>query len=60
MNHKPSRLRRFLRWLTPNGRQIHELGLTPDFEVLMTEDDIEAKRDVQLEKAIELLSMGEE
>ncbi|MEE8567697.1 MAG: S41 family peptidase [Anaerolineales bacterium] len=48
------------RWLTPNGQQIHELGLTPDFEVLLTEEDIEAERDVQLEKAIELLTLVEE
>jgi carboxyl-terminal processing protease len=48
------------RWLTPNRRQIHELGLTPDIEVLLTEEDIEAERDVQLEKAIELLTMVEE
>jgi len=48
------------RWLTPNGRQIHELGLTPDIEVLFTEEDIEAERDVQLEKAIELLTVVEE
>jgi len=48
------------RWLTPNGQQIHELGLTPDIEVLLTEEDIEAERDVQLEKAIELLTLVEE
>ena len=48
------------RWLTPNGQQIHEVGLTPDIELLLTEEDIEAERDVQLEKAIELLTIGEE
>jgi len=48
------------RWLTPNGQQIHEIGLTPDIEVLLTEEDIEAERDVQLEKAIELLTLVEE
>jgi len=47
------------RWYTPLGRQIHELGLTPDVEVLMTDEDIEANRDIQLEKAIELLIEGE-
>ena len=47
-------------WLTPNGKQIHEIGLTPDIEVLFTEEDIEAERDVQLEKAIELLTLVEE
>ncbi len=43
------------RWLTPNERQINELGLTPDIEVEITEEDIEAERDAQLEKAIEIL-----
>ncbi len=43
------------RWLTPNERQINELGLTPDIEVEITEEDITAERDTQLEKAIELL-----
>lgn len=46
------------RWLTPNERQINEVGLTPDFEVEITEEDIEAGRDPQLDKAIELL-LGE-
>ena len=44
------------RWLTPNGRSIHELGITPDVIVEMTEADREAKRDPQLDKAIELLT----
>jgi len=44
------------RWLTPNGRQIHEVGLEPDVVVERTEEDIEAERDPQLDKAIELLS----
>jgi carboxyl-terminal processing protease len=43
------------RWLTPNGRQIHEIGLQPDFTVPITEEDITAQRDPQLEKAIEVL-----
>jgi len=44
------------RWLTPKGRQINEVGLTPDVIVEITEADVEAGRDPQLEKAIELLS----
>lgn len=44
------------RWLTPDGRQIHETGLQPDFVVELTEEDIHAERDLQLEKAIELLT----
>ncbi|NLG96756.1 MAG: S41 family peptidase [Chloroflexi bacterium] len=44
------------RWLTPKGRQIHEVGLEPDIIVELTEEDYEAGRDPQLEKAIEILS----
>lgn len=44
------------RWLTPDGRQIHEVGLEPDVVVELTEEDFEAERDPQLDKAIELLS----
>ncbi len=43
------------RWLTPNERQINSLGLEPDYEIEITEEDIQAERDTQLEKAIELL-----
>jgi carboxyl-terminal processing protease len=44
------------KWRTPNERTIHELGLTPDYVVEMTEEDMEAKRDPQLDKALELLN----
>jgi carboxyl-terminal processing protease len=44
------------RWLTPDGLQIHETGLQPDFVIELTEEDIHAERDTQLEKAIELLT----
>ena len=43
------------KWLTPLERTIHEVGLAPDFEVDLTEDDFEAERDPQLDKAIEVL-----
>lgn len=43
------------RWLTPNGRTIHEIGLEPDIVVEMTEEDVAAERDPQLDKAIETL-----
>jgi carboxyl-terminal processing protease len=43
------------RWYTPNDRQIAEIGLAPDIEVLITEEDVEAERDPQLDKAIEIL-----
>jgi carboxyl-terminal processing protease len=42
--------------LTPNGRQIHEIGLQPDVAVELTEADIEAGLDPQLDKAVELLT----
>jgi carboxyl-terminal processing protease len=44
------------RWLTPNGRTIHDVGLEPDFVIEITDEDIENERDSQLEKAIELLT----
>jgi carboxyl-terminal processing protease len=46
------------RWYTPDGRSIEEEGLLPDVAVEITQDDITAGRDPQLDKAIELL-LGE-
>jgi carboxyl-terminal processing protease len=46
------------RWLTPKERQIHKVGLTPDVKVEITEDDIAAGRDPQLNKAVEILTQG--
>ncbi len=43
------------RWLTPNSRTIHEVGLTPDIEVEFTEEDFSTGNDPQLDKAIEIL-----
>ena len=43
------------RWLTPNGVDINENGIEPDFEVEFTEDDYINERDPQLEKAMEIL-----
>jgi carboxyl-terminal processing protease len=43
------------RWLTPKERQIHGVGLAPDVVVELTEEDIAAERDPQLEQALELL-----
>jgi carboxyl-terminal processing protease len=48
------------RWYTPEGRQIHQIGLVPDIEIIPTDEDIEADRDVQLEKALDLLITGGE
>jgi carboxyl-terminal processing protease len=43
------------RWLTPNERHIHGLGLEPDVVVALTEEDTAADLDPQLERAIELM-----
>lgn len=42
-------------WLTPKERLIHKVGLTPDYVVELTEEDIKAGRDPQLDKAVDLL-----
>ena len=46
------------RWLTPNGRQINGIGLTPDIPVEYTEEDFNAGRDPQLERAIQYIQEG--
>ncbi|NMC30594.1 MAG: S41 family peptidase [Pelolinea sp.] len=43
------------RWLTPNGKQINDIGLTPDVVVDYTQADADAGIDPQREKAIEIL-----
>ena len=43
------------KWLTPNGNSISQKGLTPDFPVAMTKEDLEKNLDPQFDKAIELL-----
>jgi carboxyl-terminal processing protease len=43
------------KWLTPNGNSISDGGVTPDIEVEITMEDIEAGRDPQMEKAVEIL-----
>lgn len=43
------------KWLTPKGESIDENGITPDVEVKMTEEDIKAEKDPQLDKAKELI-----
>ena len=44
------------KWLTPDERTIHEIGLEPDVVVEMTEEDYETDRDPQLDKAVEILT----
>jgi carboxyl-terminal processing protease len=43
------------KWLTPTGRAIDKIGLTPEVVVTMTQDDYTAGRDPQLEAAVQLL-----
>ncbi len=42
-------------WFTPDSRQIHGMGLTPDIIVPLTEDDVKANRDSQLDRAVQFL-----
>ena len=48
------------KYYTPNGNNIHGIGITPDVEIdlpeeLKTQIDISYEEDVQLQKAIEVL-----
>ncbi|MFH1780979.1 MAG: S41 family peptidase, partial [Candidatus Nealsonbacteria bacterium] len=43
------------KWLTPKGTLIDKEGLKPDIEIELTEKDIDAGKDPQLEKAIEII-----
>ncbi len=43
-------------FLTPDEQIIEEKGIAPDFEIDITEEDVEKDRDPQLEKAIEIIS----
>jgi carboxyl-terminal processing protease len=43
------------KYLTPNGTDINKKGIEPDIVVEFTKEDIENKRDSQLEKANEVL-----
>ena len=43
-------------WLTPKGRSIDKQGLSPDVEVQLTDDDANAGKDPQLDKAVEILN----
>jgi len=43
------------RWLTPNGLSISEGGITPTFVATTSEKDLIAGKDVQMEKAVEIL-----
>lgn len=42
-------------WLTPNGHYIMDKGIEPDIEIDLTKEDVENKRDPQMEKALEAI-----
>ncbi len=42
-------------WLTPDRHEIHEVGLTPDIEVEITDQDRQDQRDTQRERAVAYL-----
>ena len=43
------------RWLTPNGVSISEKGIVPQYEVALTQQDFDSKKDPQMDKAVEVL-----
>ncbi len=43
------------KWLTPKGTSIDKEGLTPDIPVKLTEEDIKANKDPQLDRALKVL-----
>jgi carboxyl-terminal processing protease len=47
------------RWFTPNDRAIHGEGLDPDLIIELTEEDLEAELDPQLDRAVEYLLTGQ-
>jgi len=44
------------KWLTPKGNSISEVGLAPDVKVAITDQDVTAKKDPQLDKALEIVN----
>jgi len=42
------------KWLTPNGTWVQEKGITPKYEVAISDQDIKDAKDPQLDKALEL------
>lgn len=46
------------KWLTPKGYSIAENGLEPDIKVELTEEDVTAGKDPQMDRAIEVLKQA--
>ena len=41
------------KWITPSGKNLNKEGLNPDIEVKLTENDLNASKDPQMDKALE-------
>ncbi len=46
-------------WLTPQGRSIHDVGITPDIESVRTREEFERNEDPVMERAMELFGSEE-
>jgi len=46
------------RFFSPKDSEIHHVGITPDLEVTISDEDIADKKDPQLDRAIQLLQTG--
>ena len=44
------------KWLTPNGHDLNKDGLEPDEKIELKDEDFEADRDPQMDKAVEMLT----
>lgn len=44
------------KWLTPKGRQINKVGIAPDIEVALTDEDVKNDKDPQYERAVQELN----
>ncbi len=44
------------KWITPNGKNLNKDGLTPDLEVKITEEDVKAEKDPQMEEAVKMIT----
>lgn len=46
------------RWLTPKGTDLGKVGVTPDIIVDLTQEDVTAEKDPQLQAALEVITTG--
>jgi len=46
-------------FFSPKGNEINGVGVSPDIEVKVTDDDLANKRDPQLDRAIQFLTTGQ-